>query len=372
MVIVIESQVREWRELTAPHRIRIVAAVTKNLLDRLEGARSPDDRQLEDAARAAREQAIGMMFADDVLDELPLEADDSPAREALRASWSSVAPPLHIPPPPIAQGGIPARRTALFAAGGALVGMLLLGGLTRWLLGDAFVGMVIGGALGGGSLVNLVLHLAEDPAVRSRVAKLLGFAGVAELAIFLATAGPAMLWRRLAAQGFVKRLLAYAGISALLILTRQVYRFDRATYLPLVEFSIGQWLDEGLLLLYLLDRTLVPTRALTVLDGEFARAIIELHRSRAENLATSAEGVLLEARRLGLEGLAGEPGFVTGRDDEAETFAWQPEHAERYRTFGVVEPGDLVIVEEAPIVQNGLVTDKGLVRRHRREGSDGR
>ena len=49
---------------------------------------------------------------------------------------------------------------------------------------------------------------------------------------------------------------------------------------------------------------------------------------------------------------------------------WQPdwqvqELVQRYRPFGLIEEGDTVIVEDEPVIQNGVVLEKGRVRKQR-------
>ncbi len=102
-----------------------------------------------------------------------------------------------------------------------------------------------------------------------------------------------------------------------------------------------------------------------VLDAGLAKAIQDLHRADATGLPTAAEAVFLEARRMGLEGVAVPARFARSGRPERARLRWSPALEQHYRPFGLIEEGDTVIVEDEPVIQNGSVLEKGRVRKQR-------
>jgi hypothetical protein len=45
---------------------------------------------------------------------------------------------------------------------------------------------------------------------------------------------------------------------------------------------------------------------------------------------------------------------------------WEEDLKKKYKCFGIIEPGDPVIVEDEPVIQNGMVAELGSVRKARR------
>ena len=138
-----------------------------------------------------------------------------------------------------------------------------------------------------------------------------------------------------------------------------------AAYRSAVRDAIRQAVDFSSLLLCGLSAGRVASPQTATLDAGLARAIQGLHRADGAGLPTAAEAVLLEARRLGLDGVSVPPRFVQSAPSERPRLRWGPELAQQYRPFGLIEEGDTVIVEDEPVIVNGSVLEKGRVRKQR-------
>lgn len=96
-------------------------------------------------------------------------------------------------------------------------------------------------------------------------------------------------------------------------------------------------------------------------DGDIARALYDLKNASPDGLVAAAEGLLIEAANGGYEGLRGTPSFV--KPSGPSVFSWSADLLDRYEPFGYYDEGDPVMEERAPIVKDGVVLEKGVVRR---------
>ncbi len=363
MAIILEEAMRGWMADHQGLRERIAERAVDRFFSVLVPAQPPTPAQLERALAGARDEVFAALSADAVLDGLPHPPTAGGAREALRSSWLSLNPAWGLPTPPLGRG-LSVPRLAVAAAVGSLLGMTLLGGLLHLTLGLRGLGMLIGAPGGAAAAMYAVGKLAESKALRFALKSLMGAAWTADV-LGAATLGFGAIWGRLAGVGLLRRILVYAGVVALLAFTRGSTQYDDRAYRKTVRDLIRQAVDCSALLLCSLSAGRVETPPTAALDRDLARAIQELHRCDAAGLPTAAESVLLEARRMGLDGVSVPPRFVQANDSVRLRLRWSPELAQHYRPFGLIEEGDTVIVEDEPVIVNGNVLEKGLVRKQR-------
>ena len=79
-----------------------------------------------------------------------------------------------------------------------------------------------------------------------------------------------------------------------------------------------------------------------------------------------AASLLLEARNAGIEGLDGEPVFISGESLLPETVIWASELETQYDAIGLIEVRDQVIIEERPLIRNGEILKQGVARKKRK------
>lgn len=363
MAVILEEATREWMARQQRLREQIAERAADRFIAALGGAEPPTQGQIDRVAASARDEVYAALTADAVLDSLPNPPPDAGAREALRSSWLSLNPAWGLPSPPPGRG-LSTQRLAVAAAVGSLLGMTVLGGLLNLTLGLRGVGMLVGASGGGAAAMYAVGKLADSKTLRFTLKALMGVAWTADL-LGAGALRFGAIWGRLAGFGLLRRVLVYAAVVSLLAFTRGSAQYDTRAYRNAVRDAIRQAVDFSSLLLCGLSAERVATPQTASMDADLARAILGLHRADGVGLPTAAEAVLLEARRLGLEGVAAAPRFTQSAPSERPRLRWSPELAAQYRPFGLIEEGDTVIVEDEPVILNGSVLEKGCVRKQR-------
>lgn len=98
-------------------------------------------------------------------------------------------------------------------------------------------------------------------------------------------------------------------------------------------------------------------------DPSIGRALLDLKRASREHLEAAAEALLIEASNSGYEGLDGSNSFSGPSEASPVFLIWSSELRKIYDTFGHYEDGDKVIEERPPVIKDGEVLDRGMVRR---------
>lgn len=302
---------------------------------------------------------------DRLASQLPQPIDSERARAALQLRWSATLPEPPTPQPLLSLRLAPTRLAIVTGAAAAL-GALLLGLLAHTLLELRYLGMVVGSAIAAGGSLLILTAWAESTTLRRTLAGAIGVAAVAELgAVAASRLNPAALWRALSGRALFSRLRLYLLATLLFIFLRPTPQIDFEATERLLRAQLAGWIDGALLRLYPLATA--AERPTSSLDPALARAIVELAeqlpRGDRDRLEESAEALLREARRLGLDGLDRKP---TTQAESSETMIWDGSDTIRFDTFGVIEPGDRVQVVASPVTQGGRVLVKGQVRKLRR------
>ena len=250
---------------------------------------------------------------------------DERTTASVALSFDSVARPLLIPKPARHSEPKP-YRLAVSAMTGAILGMLALTPLFRLAFDMRDVGLALGGPAGALLAVLIVHRLSRS----SILLKIFG-------RVF----------------GMAQRLGGY----------------DRRSHEQIVRMSIEQWLDMAIPLLAAMCYWRTSSED-TPSDKEsafrkIAGLIYALHKTAPESLPIAADELIQEARNCGFEGLEGAPAFSSGAADDQSVIAWTSDLANKYETFGHVAQGDKVRIERQPVVFDGKIMERGLVRKLR-------
>jgi hypothetical protein len=279
---------------------------------------------------AARDRALGVLRTDLFRTETTAIVTggrelDEQALAGLKLGFEAIARPLQIPRPPVSRE-TKVFSLALAALAGAAVGMLILAPLLRWAYDMRDLGLVLGGPAGA-LLAVLVVHRL------SRIRLLL-------------------------------RLLP--GLSSD---TRSLSGPARKDHEAVVRACVEQWLDWAVPTLTVLClHGSLPQEPATKKDAAFRRIgklIYTLHRTQRESLPVVADELIQEAKNYGFEGLDGPAAFSAEREQQRDTIVWKRGLQSRYETFGHIVEGDRVTVERSPVVFEGKVVERGLVRKVR-------
>ena len=269
-------------------------------------------------------------------------------------------PPLSLPLPE-GREEIPPLRPALAAALGAVAGMAVLTPLTRILLDSRDAGLFFGAPLGALLLVLAALLLPKSKGLQRTLMALLGFASLRETVNFL---GGGMIFSRAwlllgKRRSSLTRLLLYPALLALLLLLgRKRLRFDRRIYEERIRESLGAWISAAIpsVLPVFFDSS--PSLAAERKSDLplLAEKVLSLGELPEEDLPAGVAELALSVRNMGFE-----------REKGVKSLIWSEGMADRYTPFGAVEPGDRVTVEREPLLQDGVVLARGLVRKVRRK-----
>jgi hypothetical protein len=326
--------------------------------DALGGASPSDVQAATEAAAAKLERRV---ISDDWVSAIASHPPDENAAAALRLRFREASPKLRIPAPePVLE--LPLWRLACAAAVGALLGMLVLTPLTRLLLGMRDVGLLLGAPLGAALGVAAVRGASRSKWLRRGLMAALGVATVAEVwALFSGMGVLRRLRRLMGGRGSaLKRIALYLAAGFVLVFARPKAHVSRGQQEQLAREAIDQWLNSAILLIGLLTESPPEVAVEDSADvlAALADKALSLRQVPDERLPEAAEELRQELRNLGFEA---DPGA-------AQTLQWEEDCNDRYETFGLVAPGDRVIVEREPVVFRGAVRRKGLVRRIRGRG----
>lgn len=84
--------------------------------------------------------------------------------------------------------------------------------------------------------------------------------------------------------------------------------------------------------------------------------IYKLYNARGEQIKIIAQEIIQQAKQLGFEG------FDEFEKSQSDIY-WTEKLRKKYDTFGLVNEGDKIHIEEIPNIINGKIIKKGLVRR---------
>ena len=317
----VKEKILEAYARTEKLRRDLIDSATDQYFVSLDASSSPAEAELDIAQAAARSllkkellgpTSVSLVSGGSVTDERPTAS--------VALSFDSIARPLLIPEP--ARHSEPrAYRLAVSAMIGAILGMVILTPLFRLVFEMSDVGLALGGPLGALCAV-LIVH-----------------------------------------KGGQSRLLLR------FLAPRRQVRYDRQSHEQVVRMAIEQWLDLAIPLLAALCcwRTWSEDDPADKESAfrKIAALIYALHRTAPESLSVAADELIQEARNCGFEGLEGAPAFSAGAVGKQSVIAWTSDLLNKYETFGHVAEGDKVKVERQPVVFDGRVMERGLVRKLR-------
>ena len=249
------------------------------------------------------------------------QAKDTHWVNALALAFDAVSMPLAIGAP-VPTSGPRLMPVAVAGAVGAAAGMMIFTPLAKWTLEMRDLGLALGGPIGAFLVIMLYWRLSRS------------------------------------------RLLQWVTGRA------SPVRMDVGHQQAVARLAIEQWLDMSLVILTLLcefaSRQVSGQAESHQILRQLSRKIYSLHHASQDGLAVTADEVIQAARNLGFEGLEGQPEFMASAQGARETLVWQASLAGQYEMFGHITDGDSVRVERKPVVLEGKMMSRGLVRKVRK------
>ncbi len=295
-------------------------------------------------------------------------------QEYLKAHLKELLVPPEIPDPTLVRMEVRTTVLCAVAAVGAVLGFLCGGWVARWLLGiPAESGLLFGAPIGAALGVVFVMLVANNETLRNRILLGLGVAGGIDVAFQIFKGF--VPWPTGGKVSFVKRLLLYAVLALVVFVSRREKICDKKYYREEVESIVDNWLHTALAVVAVLtfkvkaikenpfNPNLADTETLTGIVGIAKK----LRRSSGENIPLVIDELVQELETHGFE-IPEEtemPEYSVTVTPE-QLLVWDDSMKERYKTMGIIRPGDTVKVEEEPIVRDGVVEKIGLVRKIRK------
>ncbi|MHC4661626.1 MAG: hypothetical protein ACYS8W_08045 [Planctomycetota bacterium] len=363
----IEKHIRKALEEHGKTREKRLGECVRRFMAKLEGVISPAQGECDAAAGEAETTLKKPLFAS-------LDFGDDTAGRSRRASiesgFTACMPRLKVVAPAPVMELVPGS-TALTAALGAAIGMMLFSFLARIIFGQdyALSGLIVGAPLGAYVLIRAMMYISGAKWVRRFILAALGLATLAELWMLLGGGGIFRIWRMVRGKSFtgkaLKRILIYILVMLMIIGSRRrpVGRTEEIE--KAARKSIGDWIDAAVRLLAAL--TFIEPEKLTDDPDRGRGALKELlehvhvfEQAQGDALRAAADDFINTARNLG---------FSTHAARQGEELRWQESMGDTYDTFGHIEAGDLVQVEKPAEVRGREVISRGRVRKVRGEQS---
>ena len=336
-----------------------IAEAEKEALDSFLSNLPPDSIPTEDNIRICSEHAWHILkkrlLSPPVLRKLEIPE----SRLGQLAVYLNEAIRIDSISPPVVSVDFSAIRLGLAAGIGALLGMLVLEPITRYLLGLPGVGRIIGALIGSFVFVFVCMEASQKWAVKYGIVGAAVIGSVAQMTAFFRKRGG----------NWFRKLIIYPFIVLCIYLSEKRKRFDRDRYSEYAGQIISNWSATVVAVLALSKEFTGKTENLVHQDINYVGAkIVELHSAKLNDLPLVAYELIQEAKNAGFGGLDGEPAFLKGEGDKKgkTTVIWSEEMAKQFDTYGYVAVGDRVNIVKKPVIIDGETINRGLVRRERR------
>lgn len=264
---------------------------------------------------------------------------------------------------------LPVWRLPLAAALGVFLGLLIFGPLLG-LAGISQQEIVLITGMGGAFLTTgAINYLVRSPRGRNLMLVIAGVGGVTAAATKIMGLIPGWggFWRLISGRKGSRAFLLFplAAFLALISRPRLIYP-DYKEVAETIETALSSWMK----MLFFAGRTL-PRPGTTGgsekkhwLPEEVIRAAYKIHEAPPDELETACEELIQEIKKAGFEGFIDQPAFLGGeKGSEGKTLRWSEDFREQYDSFGEVQEGERVRIEDPVIVFKGEVIKKGMVRK---------
>ena len=299
---------------------------------------------------------------------MPLNPQD---RDYLIVHTDAILPPIIVPKPLSIHATLRTLPLCVNAALGAGIGFFLGGLLGRLITIPAESGMIVGAPLGAFLMIWLSMFAANNPNVRRWLLSVIGVGAAVDTALQVTKEMVPLPFGK-SRFGFLGRLLGYGVVAWAVWLLKPKPSYDPVHYRQEVETIAEQWLRASISVVTVL---MYRSRRGNTVSPEAEQVEKELNKT-TKNITRLAEitAKIIRCPADDRDDLFSELvqmfknlGFeIPDAMTEIESvFIWEESSGEHFNLFGNVEPGDRVRIEKHPVIQNGTIVKKGLVRKIR-------
>lgn len=299
------------------------------------------------------------------------EGATSEQRDYLKQHLKELLIPPDIPDPTLVRLELRAPVICAIAAVGAVIGMVLGGWIVKSFPDNVPVelGYILGAPVVSAAALGFVLLIAANEKIRNRILLGLGIVGGIDTALQIFKGF--LPWPILGgAVAFAKRLLLYGVIGFIFFVSRRSNVCDHDHYRSEVEGIIEQWLRSAMAVIAVLtfkvesleENPFHPKQGDTRSLVDIAGIVVKLKQAAPSDVPIVIDEL---AQRLTTRGFQISDFSATDEQQAAQhhTLIWEEWMCERYQTVGIIRPGDTVKIEEEPIIRDGAVEQKGMVRK---------
>ncbi len=225
--------------------------------------------------------------------------------------------------------------------------------------------------LGCGCSVWFVWSCSNSKIMRRLVMSFLGLSAFFEVVCLVNSAKSLFSIFRSRNRGFLffLRLPLYLIVAFILKNTVKKPNLNSVEYRELVTAVLNIWIImivQAARLIVLSENSDNKEYELNKINADkLLEYIYKLYYSETENLPVVASEIISYLKTQGFEGVDKIPSFISNNSPEQQSFIWEAGLDTKYEALGVVEAGDKVLVESVPIIKDGEIITKGIVRKIR-------
>ena len=332
----------------------------------------PTTTHVETACREMLKVLRHQIASDEWLETLnrgmPLNSQD---KDYLAVHTNSLLPPVIVPEPLSIQATLRTLPLCANAALGAVGGFFLGGMLARLVTIPAESGMIVGAPLGAFLLIWLSLFVANNPKVRRWLLTIVGIGTAVDATLQVAKELIPLPFGK-SRFGFLRRFLGYVVFAWGIWLLKPKPSYNSAHYRQEIETIAEQWLRTSVSVVTVLmyrarqENTTSPevVQVKKEMDriskkmADLAEITAKINRSSINDRDDLFSELVQMLKNLGFE-------IPDAATENKLIFVWEETAGARFEMFGAIELGDQVRVEKHPVMQNGTIVKKGLVRKIR-------
>ncbi len=295
--------------------------------------------------------------------------EDTPPdrQEYLKIHLKELLVPPEIPDPTLVRMEVRTPILCVIAAIGAVLGFLFGGWLARVVLQiPVESGLMFGAPIGAALGVLGVMFLANNETLRNRILLGLGIAGGIDVALQIFKGF--IPWPTGGKVSFLKRLVLYAVLAVAVFLSRREKVCDREHYRKEVESIVDEWLHSALAVIAVLTFKVQSLETSPFIphaeDTETLTEIVSIAKKLKQAPSEDVSIVIDElAQELATHGFEIETESPTGMSSVEQTLIWDDSLSEQYKPFGILHAGDSVRVVKEPVIRDGVIEEKGVVKK---------
>lgn len=212
----------------------------------------------------------------------------------------------------------------------------------------SFIGCILGSFI----FTYILGKIATNKNLKQRILFFLGISALTEIGI------RRFFKVKQSEKKFLKKVAMFFVVIFAILFMKSETTFNKTKYSEVLSANINEWLNYVLLISQILMK-LNSNNVHSSEDKVISFVVSELSKlsdvSNKEDYEREVSYILTYLKSMGI-GIVNENAKV-----------WNTNLEEFYEKYGLIEEGDELIIEKDPVVKDGIVIKKGLVRKNRKK-----